>query len=110
MVGCGDDEDKERAEAAVSELWNVQLAVTALLMEPDPPITNLATDERIIDFQTDEKNPTNDMTNGGLITTVSGSYWDSVAGWWAYDTAQHYYIIDASGKVRGFYEKTGKRK
>ena len=100
----GDSEGWEKA--AKKELFEVSYAVAMVKTNPDKDIDNLASDERILNFNSDETHPIRDMTNSGLIT-VQGTDVNPVSDYLGKDTTKYYYIIDKSGKVRGFYDSNG---
>ncbi len=78
------------------------------MAEPDPPITSLTCDERVVDFVSNPYHPTKDMTNGGLIT-LSGSL-SCIADFLQEDSSEHYYTVTHTGIVMGFYDKSGEER
>ncbi len=112
----GNFEDNEASPERI-DFANVQLAVTATMAIPDPPIVNLETDERIDSIENEI--PTNDMTSGGLITILQ-AYLCVDEEDYCHDNkvtppsfflekneSEYYYTIEANGKVYGFYDETG---
>ena len=77
ISGCSNSDTSEQEtyipESSCIEHSNVQLSVQVMMHSAKPPITNLATDDRIIDYSGTLTKATNDMTNGGLISVNTSS-------------------------------------
>ena len=81
------------------ELANVELAVAAMMADPDIPVRSLETDERILDFAGTETDATNDMTNGGLVTIAEGSDVNPPSEYLAWEWTEYAYWVQADGRV-----------
>jgi len=101
------------------EWANVRLSIVAMMDDPAYPITNSGTsvanliaDPRIASFANNPSLPTNDMTDGGLITLspenfVNGGTVYPPSYYLEKDTTLYYYSVDADGRVRGFLDENG---
>ncbi len=98
--------------AAKKEFSFVQHAVGAMMVLPEISVENLNIDPRIAGFTNDPSNPTNKMVDGGLITLAPEYFINSgtvhpVSYTLGRDITGLYYIVDAEGNVRAFYDENG---
>jgi len=84
---------KGETESQKTELQNVQLAVTALMADHSPPISDLSSDSRVSSYVHTEANRTNDMT--ALVDCGT----KTVATYLEKQTTAYYYWVDADGTV-----------
>ncbi len=99
-------------ESAQTELANVQLAVTAVMAAPDPPISNLATDARVDDFNDGIGEATRNMRAaafGGFdpMIEIDGADGSPVGQFLLQDETEYLYAVDSTGRTSGWYDSNG---
>ncbi|MFO8101962.1 MAG: hypothetical protein R6U37_07355 [Dehalococcoidia bacterium] len=94
LVGASEEEN-----GGMTELHNVELAVASLMADPDMPVRNLETDERILDFAGTESEATADMANGGLITVAEESDVLPLTEYLDVEWTRYLYWVEPDGRV-----------
>ena len=117
LNACSETSTKEPVHglcAGHTELHCVELSVTAMMAEAEPPIMDFNNDERIVSFASSEAEATRNMTDGGLIDikddyVLSGSITPPSDQYLRKEQTEHLYWIKSNGRVHQVPAETESR-